>query len=102
MIKTEIETRNDKTFVSVEGRMDTLSTKGFMETVRPLLEEKHTHIEFDLKRLDYLCSSGLRIMIEILKSVTNNHGQLVLRHVRPSVREVFDVTGFSNIFVMEE
>lgn len=100
-MKTEIKKNDTQIIVSVEGRMDTLSSKEFEQDIQPLYEEKNPDIVIDCKDLQYISSSGLRLFMTLYKNVRSNKGKLVLKNMMPEVKEVFDITGFSNIFVIE-
>lgn len=54
-------------------------------------------IEFDCTDMEYTSSQGLRMFLMLQKSVNNRKGQLVMKNMKPQVKEVFDITGFSNI-----
>jgi len=47
--------------------------------------------------MEYTSSQGLRMFLMLQKSVTARKGNLVMRNMKPNVKEVFDITGFSNI-----
>jgi anti-anti-sigma factor len=50
--------------------------------------------------MDYTSSQGLRLFLMLQKSVGSRKGKLVLKNMKPQVREVFDITGFSNIITI--
>ena len=81
--------------VTLNGRLDT-STAPEMEKKLSSLEGV-TALELDLSGLEYISSAGLRVLLAIQK-VMNKQGSMVLHNVNESVREVFDITGFSDIF----
>ena len=47
--------------------------------------------------MTYTSSQGLRIFLMLQKSVNARGGHLVMKNMSPQVKEVFDITGFSNI-----
>lgn len=58
-------------------------------------------VTFDLDGLEYISSSGLRILVAALKKVRAGGGTMTIKHVGEQVREVFDMTGFTQIFNVE-
>ncbi len=88
------------TKVKVEGRIDTTNAAQFQEKLDPLMKGENPDIEMDCAELEYTSSQGLRTFLMLQKSVMARGGKLVLTNMRPQVREVFDITGFSNIITI--
>lgn len=82
--------------VALEGRLDT--------TTAPKLEEELrggiTRLVFDVAKLEYISSAGLRVLLAMQK-LMNRQGAMLLRNVNEAVMEVFEVTGFSDILRIE-
>ena len=85
--------------VALEGRLDT--------TTAPKLEEKLlgsvdgiTRLVFDVEKLEYISSAGLRVLLAMQK-LMNQQGEMVLQNVNEAVMEVFEVTSFSDILSIE-
>ena len=85
--------------VALEGRLDT--------TTAPKLEEKLlgsvdgiTRLVFDVEKLEYISSAGLRVLLAMQK-LMNRQGAMLLRNVNEAVMKVFEVTGFSDILRIE-
>ena len=90
----------DKTLVVLKGRIDTINADLFQQDIAPLMEGDRPNIDIDCTGLDYTSSQGLRVFLLLQKSVNARGGQLVLRNMNPMVKEVFDITGFSNIITI--
>jgi len=86
-----------KTFVKLEGRVDTTNVEQFQKDIAPLMEDSAPDFELDCTDMVYTSSQGLRMFLMLQKSVTMKGGKLVMTHMQPKVKEVFDITGFSNI-----
>ena len=82
----------------LSGRLDSASSEQFAKDMQPLMEQAHRIIELDLAELEYISSSGLRLMLALLKKVNIEGGQLTIRNLTGVVREVFTLTGFFRIF----
>lgn len=85
--------------VSVSGRLDT--------TTAPELEKalegefvNLTSLEIDFSNLEYISSAGLRVILSCQK-IMNNQGKMVIKNSSASVKEIFDLTGFSEIITIE-
>jgi len=96
-MEVNIENTGNKTFVVLNGRLDTTTADKFMQDITPLMQGDNPDIEMDCTGLEYTSSQGLRMFLLLQKSVTSRKGNLVLKNMKPNVKEVFDITGFSNI-----
>lgn len=89
-------TEGTKTFIKLTGRLDTTNVGQFQIDIAPLLELENPDIEIDCTDMTYTSSQGLRMFLMLQKSVNQHHGSLVMKNMDPQIREVFDITGFSN------
>ena len=86
-----------KALVKLEGRLDTTNADQFMKDITPLMNGTHEEIEMDCTDMEYTSSQGLRMFLMLQKSVSARGAKLVLKNMKPHVKEVFDITGFSHI-----
>lgn len=93
----KITKEGKKTFVTLSGRLDTTNAAQFQEDIKPLMEEAEPDIEIDCTDMEYTSSQGLRMFLILQKNVNARKGKLVMKNMQPKVKEVFDITGFSNI-----
>jgi len=100
-MEVNIKNENGKTFATILGRIDTTTAEKFQKEIAPLMEGNNPDIEMDCSGLEYTSSQGLRLFLILQKSVMARQGKLVLKGMQPMVREVFDITGFSNIFTIQ-
>ena len=96
-MNVRISNEGTKTLVVLNGRIDTTNVGQFHEDIQPLLEGDNPDIEIDCRDMEYTSSQGLRMFLVLQKSVNTRNGSLVLKNMQPQVKEVFDITGFSNI-----
>ena len=96
-MEVKIENIGTQTLVVLNGRLDTTTADKFMQDITPLMQGDNPDIEMDCAGLEYTSSQGLRMFLMLQKSVTSRKGNLVLKDMKPNVKEVFDITGFSNI-----
>jgi len=95
-----IEKTPTKTLVTLNGRVDTTNAEQFQQDLSPLMEGNVPNIDIDCNGLTYTSSQGLRVFLMLQKSVMARHGTMVMRNMNPRVKEVFDITGFSNIITI--
>lgn len=96
-----INTQDNKTLVILDGRIDTTNANQFQQDITPLMQLQNPDIEIDCSQMTYTSSQGLRIFLMLQKSVTANNGKMVLKNMPSQVKEVFDITGFSNIITIQ-
>lgn len=95
-----ITLQESKTMVTLTGRLDTTSAAQFQHDIEPLMTGEAADIDIDCADMEYISSQGLRLFLILQKNVLARKGKLVLRNMRPQVKEVFDITGFSNIITI--
>ena len=96
-MEISINKQGEKTFVTLNGRLDTTNATQFQNDITPLMEDENPDIEMDCTNMEYTSSQGLRLFLMLQKTVSSKGGKLVMKNMRPAVREVFDITGFSRI-----
>lgn len=83
--------------LKVEGRLDTVTA--------PELEKRINELDaktlvLDLENLEYISSAGLRVLLSAHKKYAKLEGMKVI-NVKETVMEVFEITGFADILVIE-
>ncbi|MBE7003425.1 MAG: STAS domain-containing protein [Ruminococcaceae bacterium] len=91
--------KGSKLTVALEGRLDT-TTAPELEQALSASYGGVTELVFDLQRLDYISSAGLRVLLSAQK-VMNRQGSMTVRNAGSAIRDIFDVTGFSDILTIE-
>lgn len=84
-----------QTFV-VSGSLDTV-TSPVLQAEIDKLDASVTELVFDFSALDYISSAGLRVMLTANKKMLSRGGEMSISGATELVREVFDMTGFSDI-----
>jgi anti-sigma B factor antagonist len=99
-MKIEVSDVGGVCVVALAGRLDTTNYNEVEVKMNSLFSEQNTNIIFDLKELDYISSSGLRVMLMTLKRVGAAGGKLVLCNMQEGIREIFEISGFTTIFTI--
>lgn len=84
----------EQTIVELAGRLDTAATPEVREAIADIIQQKND-VVIDCKELEYISSSGLRVLLEAYKSLSAAGGSMKLTNVKPTVQNVLDMTGFS-------
>ena len=97
-MEVKIEEIDGKYVVTFNGEMDTLASADVEKKLQPFYKSDGKDIIFDCKHLDYIASSGLRILVGILKAARQTGSHVVLRSISSDIREVLTLMGLINIF----
>lgn len=92
-----ISEEGTKALVTLEGRLDTTNADQFQKDIDPLLNGSFSDIEIDCTGMEYTSSQGLRMFLMLQKNATSKGCKMVMKNMKPQVKEVFDITGFSHI-----
>ncbi len=101
-MKILVEQIEDITVIHVDGRLDTLTAPSLQAVVKEHIENKRTNIIFNLEHTKYVSSTGFRVFIIALKKVKPVGGQIILVGVNTDIKEIFDISGFTHLFVFGE
>lgn len=95
----------DKTLKGTEltlvltGRLDTTTAPDLEAQLRASMDGISSLV-MDFAALEYISSAGLRVLLSANK-VMNEQGAMIIRYANKSVLEVFEVTGFTDIFTLK-
>ena len=90
------ETKNGSALtVALEGRLDTMTASELEEALNAALTDV-TELTFDLEKLEYISSAGLRVLLSAQKTM-NRQGSMKVLHANEMILEILEVTGFSDI-----
>jgi anti-sigma B factor antagonist len=91
-------TAGDVSVVSLCGRLDANSANDVERKLNSLIDAAQTELVMNLDKLEYISSSGLRVLLAGLKKVRKQQGDIRLACLKPYIREVFDIAGFTQLF----
>ena len=98
-MKIDKSVENGKVCYALEGRLDT-TTAPELEQALKVDMEGADELTLDFGKLEYISSAGLRVLLAAHKAMSAKGGMKVT-NANEMVREVFDVTGFSDILSIE-
>lgn len=91
---------NEITTVQLIGRIDSSVAKQFEEEFLKVIDAGNTRLIVSFAALDYISSAGLRVLLMGAKKIKTVNGKLALAEMKTPIREVFDVSGFSNMLTI--
>ena len=100
-METKIEEQGKIAIVTLKGRLETSESEEVQEKMTSLYEKDLERIIIDCKDLEYIASSGLRILFLLLRKMKPKGTDVVIRNCSDLLKTVFDSTGFSSLFTFE-
>lgn len=97
-MKVTIQDNQDRIVAVMQGSFDTLSAEELEPQVKELESMASKPLEMDFTELDYIASSGLRILLRLRKAYAARGQQVSLLNVNEQIMEVLKVTHFDNMF----
>ena len=101
MLKTEINNTPAGTLIIINGRLDTANAADFEQEISVIRNNDNPNLIIDCTGLTYISSTGLRSFLSLQKEVNSKKGQLRLRNMNEIIKEIFDMTGFTELFIFE-
>ena len=96
-----IEQKRDKNALTIalEGYLDTTTAPELRAVLETALDDV-TELTFDFEKLEYISSSGLRLLLFALKTM-NGQGTMKVLHANSTVMKIFQATGFADVLTLE-
>ena len=95
----EIKKNNQETIIEIVGRLDTITAPALDKTINEDIGDTK-NLVLDVKGLEYISSAGLRVLLSAQKKM-QKIGSMKVVGVCDDVMEVFEMTGFADILVIE-
>ena len=99
MLNIKKEENGKQLVIALEGRLDTVTAPMFESELKSSLDGVEEFI-IDMEQLQYISSAGLRVLLSAQK-IMNTQGTMVVKNASDDIKEIFDVTGFSDILTIE-
>ena len=93
----EIKKTQEETIIEIVGRLDTITAPALDKTIHEDIGDTK-NLVLDVKGMEYISSAGLRVLLAAQKKMK---GAMKLTNVCELVMEVFEMTGFADILVIE-
>ena len=95
----EIKKNNQETVIEIVGRLDTITAPALDKTINEDIGDTQ-NLVLDVKGMEYISSAGLRVFLAAQKKM-QKIGSMKVTNVCAEVMEVFEMTGFADILVIE-
>ena len=95
----EIKKNTTETTIEIVGRLDTITAPALDKTINEDIDDTK-NLVLDVKGMEYISSAGLRVLLAAQKKMQKS-GSMKVVNVCEEVMEVFEMTGFADILVIE-
>ena len=95
----EIKKNAEETIIEINGRLDAITAPELDKTINEDIDDTK-NLVLDVKGMEYIASAGLRVLLAAQKKM-NKLGSMKVINVCEEVMEVFEITGFTDILVIE-
>lgn len=95
-------TEGDVQIIFLEGRMDLANSMKTEARLNEMLGEGVLKMILDFEKLEYLSSSGLRVIIAVEKKLKDRDGKLVLSNMSQPVENLFNITRLYDLFTIRK
>ena len=102
MFKVTISEQDGQIVATLIGDLDNVASSEAARGLEPIFERTDCNVLIDCTELEYISSSGLRILLNIYKHARSNGHLVTLKGLSDDVREVFVLGGFMQLFLTED
>ena len=95
----EIKKNAEETIIEIVGRLDTITAPALDKAINEDIGDVE-NLVLDVKGMEYISSAGLRVLLSAQKKM-QKIGSMKVIHVCDEVMDVFEMTGFADILVIE-
>ena len=97
-MKIQTTNQSDVQVIELEGELDFHSSPELRSRLGELTAKQAPKILIDLKKVDYMDSSGIATFVETFQKTKRYNGRLILAELTPTVRGVFEIAKLESIF----
>lgn len=101
MITIKIEENAQETRVKIGGELDIVATTNQVDELNQVLALADKALEMDCSELEYISSAGLRFFMQLKRESNAKGGSVRITHLNEDVADIFRMSGFNNIFEIE-
>lgn len=99
-MEIQIENIEGKIVARFIGRLDTVAATKVINEMATLSDNADKEIHLDFAKLEFISSSGLRLLLTLNKQAKAKGGKVFIANANDEIKKVFKITGFSNLFTI--
>lgn len=93
---------NQNVIITLKGRLDTMAAPQLDDEAKSIDFDEVETVTLNLKGLEYISSSGLRVILALYKNLKSKGGNLKIVNVSNTIMELFSMTGMSDYLDIEQ
>lgn len=93
---------NQNVIITLKGRLDTMTAPQLDDEVKGIDFDEVETVTLNLKNLEYISSSGLRVILALYKNLKSKGGNLKIVNVSNTIMELFSMTGMADYLDIEQ
>lgn len=97
-MELSVTTSGPVTVLKIDGRLDSNTSRELEEKVMGVITGGAKRVLMDFGGVDYINSSGLRVLLMAFQHLKRGGGVLHLCDIKDYMREVFEISGYTEIF----
>ncbi len=91
-------TEGDVEIIEVGGEIDVYTAPRLREAIVTAVDAGHTRLVIDVRKVDFLDSTGLGVLVGALKRVRADGGSLDIVCTQERILKIFEITGLDKVF----
>ena len=96
----ESKMKKETICIKIDGRIDSNTAPELEKYISENIGDAKA-AELDFKKVEYISSAGLRVMLSLQKRVSKEEGHVIIKHMNDTVKAVFELTGFADMFIIK-
>ena len=97
-----INERDGRLVVAINGDLDNAASSQADRSLAPVFERTDCDVLIDCTQMPYISSSGLRLLLNVFKHTRTNGRAAILKGMNDEVKEVFELSGFLQLFKVDD
>lgn len=93
---------NQNVIITLKGRLDIMTAPQLDDEARSIDFDEVETVTLNLKDLEYISSSGLRVILALYKNLKSKGGNLKIVNVSNTIMELFSMTGMADYLDIEQ
>lgn len=102
MLNITINEQAGRLVAALVGDLDNAASTQAKRGLEPVFERTDCDVVIDCTELNYISSSGLRIILDVFKHTRSNGHKSILKNLSEDVKEIFNLSGFLQLFIIED
>lgn len=100
-ISSDYEKEENFWLVRLSGELDVSNAESLKNELNGKIDKKFTDIKIDMSKLDYIDSTGIGIIVGIMKRLRGEEKDISILNAKENIKKIFNITGLDQIISME-